>query len=138
MRLLNEIASERDPERPIVRRLEDGTKVPGFGCSYYATGDPRALFLMNRYEDMFGDEKEFRRLKRAIAAVKELCDLEPDFVFANAYGHSRLGLESRQSLFPLGRSVGWVAHSIEQFEAGETIRASESYTGQLPLLERRN
>ena len=71
MRLLNEIASERDPERPIVRRLEDGTKVPGFGCSYYATGDPRALFLMNRYEDMFGDEKEFRRLKRAIAAVKE-------------------------------------------------------------------
>jgi citrate synthase len=70
--------------------------------------------------------------------VKELCDLEPDFVFANAYGHSRLGLESRQSLFPLGRSVGWVAHSIEQFEAGETIRASESYTGQLPSLERRN
>jgi citrate synthase len=135
-RLLNEIASERDPERPIVRRLKDGTKVPGFGSSYYATGDPRALFLMNRYEDMFGDEKEFRKLKRAIAAVKELCDLEPDFVFANAYGHSRLGLESRQSLFPLGRSVGWVAHSIEQFEEGETVRASESYTGQLPLLER--
>jgi citrate synthase len=64
--------------------------------------------------------------------VKELCDLEPDFVFANAYAHSRLGLESKQSLFPLGRLVGWIAHSIEQFEAGETTRASESYTGQLP------
>jgi citrate synthase len=132
MRLLNEIAAEAEPEGPIVRRLKDGTKVPGFGSSYYATGDPRALFLMDRYEDLFGDEKGFRKLKRAIAAVKELCDLEPDFVFANAYGHSRLGLESKQSLFPLGRAVGWIAHSIEQFEAGETMRASEFYTGQLP------
>jgi citrate synthase len=135
MRLLDEIASEPEPERPIVRRLQDGTKVPGFGSSYYTSGDPRALFLMNRYEDMFGDEKGFRKLKRAIATVKELCDLEPDFIFANAYGHLRLGLASQQSLFPLGRSVGWVAHSIEQFEAGETMRASESYTGLLPLLK---
>ncbi len=87
---------------------------------------------MNRYEDLFGHEKGFHKLKRAIAAVKELCDLEPDFVFANAYAHSRLGLESKQSLFPLGRLVGWIAHSIEQFEAGETMRASESYTGLLP------
>jgi citrate synthase len=132
MRLLNEIAAEPEPEGPIVRRLKDGTKVPGFGSSYYATGDPRALFLMSRYEDLFGDEKGFRKLKKAIRAVKELCDLEPDFVFANAYGHLRLRLESKQSLFPLGRSVGWIAHSIEQFEAGETMRASESYTGQLP------
>ncbi|MGA9721670.1 MAG: citrate/2-methylcitrate synthase [Candidatus Binatus sp.] len=132
MRLLDEIASEQEPERPIVRRLQEGTKLPGFGSSYYATGDPRALFLMNRYEDMFGEQKGFRKLKRAIAVVKELCDLEPDFIFANAYGHLRLGLESKQSLFPLGRSVGWIAHSIEQFEAGETMRASESYTGLLP------
>ena len=132
MRLLNEIAAEPEPERPIVRRLQDGTKVAGFGSSYYASGDPRALFLMNRYEQMFGDEKGFRKLKRAIAAVKELCDLEPDFVFANVYGHLRLGLEFKHSLFPLGRSVGWIAHSIEQFEAGETTRASESYTGRLP------
>jgi citrate synthase len=132
MRLLNEIATEPEPERPIMRRLQDGTKVPGFGSSYYSTGDPRARFLLNRYEDLFGDEKGFRKLKRAIAAVKELCDLEPDFIFANAYGHSRLGLESKQSLFPLARSVGWIAHSIEQFEAGETMRASESYIGQLP------
>jgi citrate synthase len=63
--------------------------------------------------------------------VKEICDLEPDFVFANAYGHSRLGLESNRSLFP-ARSVGWIAHPIEQFEAGEATRASESYTGPLP------
>jgi citrate synthase len=135
MRLLNEIADEPEPERPIVQRLQDGAKVPGFGSSYYATGDPRALFLMNRYEHMFGDEKGFRKLKRAIAAVKELCDLEPDFIFASVYAHLRLGLESKQSLFPLGRSVGWIAHSIEQFEAGETMRASESYTGQLPVLK---
>ncbi len=132
MRLLAEIANEAAPEQPIVRRLRDGTKVPGFGSSFYKSGDPRAQFLMNRYEEMFGDEKGFRKLKKAIATVRELCDLEPDFVFANAYGYARLGMTSDQSLFPLGRSVGWIAHSIEQFEAGEATRATESYTGPLP------
>jgi citrate synthase len=132
MRLLGEIASEMQPERAIVRRLKDGTNVPGFGSSYYKSGDPRAQFLMKRFEEMFGDEKPFQKLKKAVATVKELCDLEPDLVFANAYGYSRLGMQSNQSLFPLGRAVGWIAHSIEQFETGEAARATESYTGVLP------
>ena len=57
--------------------------------------------------------------------MKKLCDLGPDFIFANAYGHLRLGLESRQSLFPAWPMGGMdrIAHSIEDFEAGETMMA---------------
>jgi len=130
--LLNEIATDVDPLRPIFRRIKDGTKIPGFGSSYYVDGDPRARFLMGMYEGMFGGEKTFRNLKKAIAAIRTIATWKPDFVFANAYGYLRLGLDARRSLFPLGRSVGWIAHAIEQFEGGEVMRATESYIGPLP------
>jgi citrate synthase len=131
-RLLKEIASDAAPERPIVRYLKEGEKLPGFGSAYYKSGDPRAVFLMQRYETLFGHEKEFKKLRKALRAAKEMCGLEPDFILANVYGYMRLGLTARQSLFPLGRSVGWIAHSIEQYEAGEMSRLSENYTGRLP------
>ena len=130
-RLLREISAAADPTQPIVQRLKDGVGIPGFGSNYYRAGDPRARFLLQRYEAIFGDN-DFRKLRKAVAAVKDLYDLEPDFVFANAYGYLRLGLDARHSLFPLGRSAGWIAHSIEQFEAGEALRATETYTGLLP------
>jgi citrate synthase len=132
LRLIEEIKTERDPKHPIVRRVKEGEHLPGFGSSFYENGDPRAAFLMKRYEDLFGDEKEFIKIKKAVTAVQELCGLKPDFVFANTYFLSRIGLDSKRSLFPLGRAVGWIAHSIEQFQAGEATRWSERYIGPLP------
>ena len=35
-------------------------------------------------------------------------------------------------LFALGRSVGWIAHIIEQYQADELIRPRARYTGPLP------
>jgi citrate synthase len=32
----------------------------------------------------------------------------------------------------LGRAVGWIAHSIEQYEVGGVIREPAMYTGPLP------
>jgi citrate synthase len=132
LRLLEEIRMETDPKRPIVRRLKEGERLPGFGSSFYEKGDPRAAFLLKRYDDLFGDEKEFGKIRKAMATVRDLCGLEPDFVFANTYFLSRIGLDPRRSLFPLGRAVGWIAHSIEQFQAGEAMRWPERYTGPLP------
>jgi citrate synthase len=132
LRLIEEIKTETDPKSPIVRRLKEGEQLPGFGSSFYENGDPRAAFLMNRYEDVFGDEKEFGKIRRALATAQELCGLHPNFVFANTYFLSRIGLDPTRSLFPLGRAVGWIAHSIEQFQAGEAMRWPERYTGQLP------
>src|SRR5260221_157469 len=57
IRLLNEIDADREAERAIVRPLQDGTKVSGFGSSHYSKGNPRALFLMKRLQELFGDVK---------------------------------------------------------------------------------
>ncbi|MEI9886097.1 MAG: citrate/2-methylcitrate synthase [Rhizomicrobium sp.] len=131
-RLLDEISADSDPKRPILRRLKDGDEIPGFGSTIYENGDPRARLLMDQLEKIFGDDKGFIKLKKAISTVREFCDREPDFVLALAYGHRRLGVDGRNSLFPLGRSVGWIAHAIEQFETGESLRIPASYIGPLP------
>jgi citrate synthase len=35
-------------------------------------------------------------------------------------------------LFHLGRAAGWIAHAIEQHQAGETEHLRSVYTGPLP------
>ena len=35
-------------------------------------------------------------------------------------------------LFALGRTVGWIAHAIEQYASGELIRPRAAYTGPGP------
>ncbi|MBZ5620638.1 MAG: hypothetical protein LAQ69_18225 [Acidobacteriia bacterium] len=35
-------------------------------------------------------------------------------------------------LFALGRTVGWIAHAIEQYATGESIRPRARYTGPAP------
>lgn len=35
-------------------------------------------------------------------------------------------------LFALGRTIGWIAHAIEQYATGELIRPPARYTGPAP------
>jgi len=131
-RLLEEIASEPDPGKPILRRIREGDALPGFGSSVYAGADPRARFLLKRCEAIFGGDKDFKKLRKAIETAKDATGLEPDYVLATFYAYGKIGVSLKNSLFPLGRSVGWIAHAIEQFQAGEKMRAPVRYTGPLP------
>jgi citrate synthase len=36
------------------------------------------------------------------------------------------------ALFALGRTVGWIAHAIEQYAANQLIRPRARYTGKQP------
>ncbi|HSZ77250.1 MAG TPA: citrate/2-methylcitrate synthase, partial [Chthoniobacterales bacterium] len=44
----------------------------------------------------------------------------------------RLPVHSGFHLFALGRTVGWIAHAVEQHQSGEFIRPRARYTGMLP------
>ena len=53
------------------------------------------------------------------------------------FGLARLGLSasgggSALALFVVGRTVGWIAHAIEQYESGILIRPRARYTGPCP------
>jgi citrate synthase len=131
-RLLNEVASSREPQDPVVRRMREGEEILGFGSTLYANGDPRARAVLQRLKEILTDDADFRKLQRAIAVVRDAKGLEPDFALTNVYLARRLGLDSKDSLFTLGRAVGWIAHSIEQYEVGGVIREPAMYTGPLP------
>jgi citrate synthase len=131
-RLLYEIATSREPQDPVVRRMREGEEILGFGSTLYKNGDPRARAVLQRLNEILADDADFRNLQRAIAVVHEAKGLEPDFALANVYLARRLGMDSKDSLFILGRAVGWIAHSIEQYEVGGVIREPAMYTGPLP------
>jgi citrate synthase len=131
-RLLNEIATSREPQDPVVRRMREGEEILGFGSTLYKNGDPRARAVLQRLTEILCDDADFRKLQRAIAVVHEAKGLEPDFALTNVYLARRLGMDSKDSLFILGRAVGWIAHSIEQYEVGGVIREPAMYTGPLP------
>jgi citrate synthase len=131
-RLLNEVATAREPQDPVVRRMREGEDILGFGSTLYKNGDPRARAVLQRLGEILCDDADFRKLQRAIAVVHDAKGLEPDFALANVYLARRLGMDSKDSLFILGRAVGWIAHSIEQYEVGGVIREPAMYTGPLP------
>jgi citrate synthase len=131
-RLIDEVVDAAEPQDPVIRRIREGEELPGFGSTLYANGDPRAKAMLQRFREVFDDDAGLQRLRRAIEVVREIKGLEPDFALTNVYLARRLGLDSRESLFPLGRAAGWIAHSIEQYQVGGVIREPSMYTGPLP------
>ena len=63
----------------------------------------------------------------------------PNVNFALAAAAKGLGLPRNATLglFIIGRTVGWVAHAIEQYESGILIRPRARYLGPRPEEERR-
>jgi len=58
----------------------------------------------------------------------------PNVDFALAAMAIGLGLprDSALGLFIIGRTVGWIAHAIEQYESGVLIRPRARYLGPRP------
>jgi citrate synthase len=132
LRLLDEIDAAADPTEPILRRLREGDALPGFGFALYPEGDPRARALLSRLTEIRGGDPGLAKLQTAIDMVREVKGLEPDFALATLYVGTLVGLDNRDSLFTLGRAVGWIAHSIEQYQEGESARRPSLYVGPLP------
>jgi citrate synthase len=131
-RFLNEVANSREPQDPVIRRMREGEEILGFGSDLYKNGDPRARAVLERMNEILAGDTDFAKLRRAIAVVRDAKGLEPDFALTNVYLARRLGMDGKDSLFILGRAVGWIAHSIEQYEVGGVIREPAMYTGPLP------
>ena len=67
---------------------------------------------------------------------EERLDLKPNLDFGLAAVAQRLNLppDAAMALFALGRSVGWIAHAFETWDAGVLIRPRARYTGPAPRM----
>jgi citrate synthase len=132
--LFAEAATPNRARAVVANRLRRGEGLPGFGHPLYPAGDPRAALLL-RLAEASGNAAEWRLVRALRKAGSELLQDLPNLDFglaalARTYGLPR---HAPLALFALGRTVGWIAHAIEQYATGELIRPRARYTGPAPL-----
>jgi citrate synthase len=136
-RFIEEIVRTADPYALIVGRIRDGELLPGFegptSASVHPHGDPRTRAVLDACRTVLAKDPAFARLLAATAAIKEIKNMQPSFALMCLFVGWKIGLGPRDSLFHLGRAAGWIAHAIEQYQAGETDRQPETYQGPLPV-----
>ncbi|CAB3761751.1 excisionase [Burkholderia sp. MSh2] len=118
----------KDIEQKMRERLARGDGLPGFGHSLYPDGDVRATYLLSR---MLPRHPQWKRM---IDAGSALVGQKPsvDLALAALRRHLRLPVGAAFGLFALGRSIGWIAHGLEQREQADLIRPRAVYTGARP------
>ena len=114
----------RGPEAALREWLDEGRRVPGLGHPLYPKGDIRARALLEGFEPL----PEFADFAGAAEAVTgEAPNI--DFALAALAARYELPDEAPLTLFALGRSVGWLAHMMEQIRSGQLIRPRARYVG---------
>ncbi len=111
-----------EPESAIAARLARGEKLPGFGHPLYPDGDPRAIALLDRT----GMRPRGRRLAELVQAATGLAP-NVDFALLMLEKRYRLPHGAAFALFAVGRTVGWIAHALEQWREGKLIRPRAVY-----------
>ena len=136
-RVLALLAEADTPARArasIANRLRGGERLPGFGHPLYPGGDPRAALLL-RLAEASGNTVEWRRARAVLKAGADALHDLPNLDFGLAAVTRAYGLPAQAPvlLFALGRTVGWIAHAIEEYASGRLIRPRARYTGVAPL-----
>ncbi len=114
-----------DPSGAIAVRLARGERIPAFGHPLYPDGDPRALALLARIQPA-------PRARHLIEAMQAMTGIQPNIDFALLMVEQRLHLPTGAAfaIFAVGRTVGWIAHALEQWRDGNLIRPRAVYPEQ--------
>jgi len=132
--LLGDLTDTADLDDELERRLKEGAQFPGFGHPLYPDGDVRAATLLAMLDELAPASAELAFAKRVAGAIERLTDRKPNVDFATVTIERVLELpkDSALALFLLGRTVGWIAHALEQAANGILIRPRARYTGPRP------
>ena len=139
--MLQEIEAAGDPEAVIMRKLDAGERLMGFGHRVYRVRDPRAAVLSSAAERFYedADDRAFFELAREVedAGVELLAEHKPDrslqtnVEFYTAVLLHGVGIprELFTTTFGVARVGGWTAHCLEQLADNRLIRPRARYVG---------
>jgi len=135
--LLDEIHKPTNARSVLSRRLKRGDDIPGFGHRLYPEGDPRARILLELMTDTISRSPALSLSKAVIQEAKALIGEEPNSDFALAVLARLLNLPEGYGLglFALSRTIGWLAHAIEQYQSDRIIRPRARYIGHMPHVD---
>jgi citrate synthase len=121
---LDQMLAASDPAAQARDMLARGERFAGFGHPLYPEGDVRAKSLMKALRPRAA-------IARALKAMESEIGIPPNCDAAFAAMTRELGLadDAPYVLFALSRMTGWLAHAMEQREAGRIIRPRARYVG---------
>jgi len=128
MKAFTELVARDGAARAVRDWLAQGRPIPAFGHPLYPDGDPRAAALLAAFE-LVPCHAELATV------IEDVTGEKPNIDFALAALRDSFGLPESAplTLFAIARSVGWVAHLMEQATSGALIRPRARYNG--PPLE---
>ena len=141
--MLDEIAAAGDIEGWIEAKLASGGRLMGFGHRVFRVRDPRADVLRAAVAALNKDagrlafaakveQAALAALKRAKPGRSLQSNIEMNAaLLLDAVGVPR---DAFTQVFATARSVGWIAHALEQQKTGRIIRPSSHYIGPKPSI----
>ena len=128
--LCRELAAGGDPLATMAARLARDEELPGMGQPLYPDGDPRAVAILAAAKAAVPARAEW--IEQVAQAASRLTGQQPNVDFGLGMSAAVLGLPRGAALgiFLVARSVGWIAHAIEQYESGLLIRPRARYIGR--------
>jgi citrate synthase len=129
--MLGSASSPADAPRVVGDLLRRGEKLPGFGHFVYKEGDPRANLLVRLVAELAPDAPQLAIAQAVTDEARRRALPEPNIEFALAVLAGVAGMirGSGEAIFATGRTAGWLAHALEEYERNIPIRPRSIYTG---------
>lgn len=123
-----------DPLVYLQEQLQAKKKIMGFGHRIYKQGDPRASILKQIAAELAqttNNQKYYQLQIRIADYMFENFKLHPNVDYYTALIYHCLGLEKETftMIFAACRTVGWLAHIMEQRQENILIRPNSIYVG---------
>lgn len=128
--LLSEAGPASRVEQVVHARQRRGEVIEGFAHPIYSPhSDPRGTLLVSLARDLHGSSPEVQSVLALVDAMHQGGFGGPsiDVGLVAIVRALELPEGSATALFAIGRTVGWVAHALEQYEAGFLVRPRARY-----------
>lgn len=134
--LAREAANAAGAASAVRDRMRRGERIPGFGHSLYPDGDPRVPPLLEAARRLAPRAPRVKTIAAILHAMDEAGRPKPNVDVALACACAALDLPQGQgpAIFAIGRAAGWVAHILEQYEAGFVLRPRARWAGPAGML----
>jgi citrate synthase len=129
--LVSEIESARDAAAVVHDRERRGERLPGFGHALYPQGDPRARILIEAARGLGARSHPERSVLALVDVMAARGKPAPNVDVGAVALRTALGLPrgAATGVFAVARCAGWMAHALEQYEAGFLLRPRARYRG---------
>ena len=136
MKMIDEISEPENVKNFINNKRLNKQPITGFGHRVYRKEDPRAKHLKKGLKKLSieqGEPKWFKILENVVDEMKPYSrhglNVNVDFYSGAIYNLQKIPIDLYVPIFAIGRTPGWIAQCLEQFESNILIRPLTMYNG---------